>query len=167
MRRGIFKQAIEHLLSALRIHESLNSRQEVARVYGAMGWVYINQKNASVAVSYAQRSLQLMEQINDKAGMGFAHNLLGYINYSTSNYPAALEEYNIALELRNEIKNGAGVGGNTFQHRTGIRKAGAIREGARHTCLKVLAIDEKHMDKDGLVMTYNTLGIVLTKKKAV
>ena len=35
--QGDFKQAIEHLLSALRIHESLNSRQEVARVYGSIG----------------------------------------------------------------------------------------------------------------------------------
>ena len=162
--QGDFKQAIEHLLSALRIHESLNSRQEVARVYGAMGWVYINQKNASVAVSYAQRSLQLMKQINDKAGMGFAHNLLGYINYSTANYPAALEEYNIALQLRNEIKNESTSAATLFNIARVYEKQGIYGKAQDHL-LKVLAVDEKNMDKDGLVMTYNTLGIVLTKKK--
>ncbi|HMG90692.1 MAG TPA: tetratricopeptide repeat protein, partial [Chryseolinea sp.] len=163
--QGNFKQAIEHLLSALRIHESLNSRQEVARVYGTMGWVYINQKNDSMAVSYARRSLQLMKQINDKAGMAFAHNLLGYINYSSSNYRAALDEYNLALELRHEIKLEQASAATLFNIARVYEKQGLYEKAQAHL-LKVLAIDQKHMDRDGLVMTYNTLGGVLTKKKA-
>jgi signal transduction histidine kinase len=163
--QGDFQQALEHLLSALRIHESLNSRQEVARVYGVIGWVYINQKNSSMAISYAQQSLELMKEINDKAGMAFAHNLLGYINYSMSNYQAALEEYNLALGLRNEIKLEQASAATLFNIARVFEKQGLYDKAQAHL-LKVLAIDQKHMDKDGLVMTYNTLGIVLTRKKA-
>ena len=162
--QGDFKQAIEHLLQALRIHESLNNRQEIGRVYGTMGWVYINQKNDSMSISYAQRSLQLMEQIKDKAGIAFAHNLLGYIHYSTSNYPAALRNYDIALQLRNEIKSDRGTAATTFNIARVYEKQG-LYDKARVNLLNVLASDERYMDKDGLVMTYNTLGNVLTKTK--
>jgi signal transduction histidine kinase len=162
--QGDFKQAIDHLLRALRIHESLNNRQEIARVYGTIGWVYVNQKNDSMAVSYAQRSLRLMEQIKDKAGMAFAHNLLGYIHYSRSNYLAALKEYEIALQLRNEIRSDRGTAATTFNIARVYEKQG-LYDMAQANLLKVLASDQKYMDKDGLVMTYNTLGNVLTKKK--
>jgi signal transduction histidine kinase len=162
--QGDFKQAVEHLLRALRIHESLNSRQEIARVYGTLGWVYINQKNDSMAFTYARRSLRHMEDIKDNAGIAFAHNLLGYINYAISKYPEALEEYKIALQLRSAARLEQATAATTFNIARVYERLGRYND-AQENLLKVLAIDQKYMDKDGLVMTYNTLGAVLTKKR--
>jgi signal transduction histidine kinase len=162
--RSDYLKAIDYYLSALRLNEELNSRHEIARIHGYMGWAHNNLKNFSLATEQADMSLQLMRIVKDKAGEAFAFNLLGNIAYQQKDFVKAEVYYDSALQLRQQLDLSILVSNTIFNLARVYEQTGRYDDALKFYQSDLnLATRLKNQRVLGLV--YTNMGKLLTLKK--
>jgi signal transduction histidine kinase len=101
--RSDYLKAIDYYYQALKLHEELNSKHQIALVHGYMGWAHNNLKNFQVAQEQAQLCLMFMRSQKDKAGEAFALNLMGNIASNQEDFVKARNYYDFSLRLRKDL----------------------------------------------------------------
>lgn len=162
--RGDHLKAMDYYFEALRLSEELNSKHEIARIHGYMGWAQISLKNFSLAKEQAQLCFDQMQSINDLGGMAFAYNLIGQLEFSQSNYPAALTNYDSAFRLRQQLKLTFMASNTKFNIARTYEKLGRLDDALRYY-LEDLEVAKELKNYGVLALSYNNIGWLYARKR--
>jgi signal transduction histidine kinase len=162
--RSDYLRAIDYYIESLRLNEELNSRQQIARVYGNMGWSHNSLNNFVQADEQARKSLSMMRQIKDKAGEAFAYNLLGNIAFNRKLYGKAEELYDSALQLRKELQLDEQVSNTMFNLARVYERLGRYDDALRYY-LSDLEVVARLKDQRVLALSYNNIGWLYALKR--
>ncbi len=154
---GDYDRALESFVNALKIDEEIGSRQTAARTHGLMAWVYIRQRNDSIATHFARRNLSLCSQLKDREGMAFAHNVLGYIHYVNFRNDSALYHFEKAYQARSALGLLV-LSANTLFNMARVYARLGNYESANQALQKVLQVERARKNRGGAVGTLNALG---------
>lgn len=162
--RGDYLKAIDYYLNSLRLNEELNSRHEIARVHGYLGWAQHNLKNYEIALEQAELCLSGMRAVHDEAGQAFALNLKGNVYYQKSDYLLAELFYDSALQIRKSLDLNI-LTSNTFFNLARVYE----RLGDYDRALKLYQSDLATVERLGnpriAGLCYNNMGWLFVLKK--
>jgi signal transduction histidine kinase len=161
--RSDFLKAIDYYINSLRLNEELNSRHQIARTHGYMGWAHNNLRNFLQAQEQAQQSLAIMRQIKDKAGEAFALNLLGNIAYNQSQFARAEVLYDSALQLRKELGLDIQVSNTIFNLARVYDRQGRFDEALQYY-RSDMEVARRLRNQRILGLIYNNIGWLYAKK---
>jgi len=100
--RDDYNTALDLVLDALRIYESIGDEQGVAGCLSTIGTIYLNLERFDRAIESYTRALPIAEKIGDRNRVGILHSNLGTIYIGQEHYEDALEEFSKALPILEE-----------------------------------------------------------------
>jgi signal transduction histidine kinase len=162
--QGAYHTAFDYLFNALREFESLNARQDMARVYSQIGWCYNYQENYPQAIENGSKSIAIASVIGDSSSIAQNKNLIGYALLRTGKYQEALTNFEAALVVRKKIKNWWGVSYTLFNMASAYNELGETKK-AFDLLFESLDLNKKIGNKGGIVFTCNELGLLFAKNK--
>jgi class 3 adenylate cyclase len=107
--------AMDYQKRALIIEESLGRKIEMARGYGNIGSIFINQKNYEAAMEYLQKALAINQSIGNKKGVAVNLKNIGEVNLILGHYTEALNFQKQSLAINEEIGNKRGQFNNLLE----------------------------------------------------
>ncbi len=90
---------LKNILIALRINESINRKQAIARCLQSLAKIYVDTGNDSLAVKYTIQALKTFRENHDSNGIADMSNALGIIYIEKGNDSAGLAQFFYALKI--------------------------------------------------------------------
>jgi signal transduction histidine kinase len=162
--RGDHLKAIDYFYESMRLNEELNSRHQIALLYGSIGWAHLNLKNFQIAKEQGLLCLNLMRQIKDQAGEAFALNLLGNISFNEGDFLQANNYYDFSLRLRKELGLSILISNSKFNIARTYEKLGRLDEALAIYLESLKEADELHNFRI-LALCFNNIGALYTSKR--
>jgi adenylate cyclase len=101
--QGEFLASKTHFLQALQIYEELGNTKRLAEIRYAIGWVELNEGNATTSIEHFRLAIELYEIQDDVAGSIGAITGLGHAYRVLDDYPRALSYYHQAADLQDTV----------------------------------------------------------------
>ncbi|MBN2391405.1 MAG: substrate-binding domain-containing protein [Anaerolineae bacterium] len=96
-------EARRHYESALKLALEENLRDEQAKIYNNLGFLYAYNREErgylGIAQSYCEESLRLATELEDERSVGCAYSTMGCVCFMGGELERALENFNLALEI--------------------------------------------------------------------
>ncbi len=96
-------EARRHYESALKLALEENLRDEQAKIYNNLGFLYAynraEQNYLAIAQSYCEESLRLAQALEDERSVGCAYSTMGCVCFMGGELERALENFELALEI--------------------------------------------------------------------
>ena len=162
--QGDYARAMESFFHSLKIDEEIKSLQTAARTHGMVAWVYIRQRQDSLAVRSVRQSMEQCAALGDREGQAFAHNALGYIHYVRHEYDSALVHFGQALEIRQRLQLTV-LAANTLFNISRVYSDLGDQSKASEYLLKVLEVDKERKSKIGVVRTLQALASTAVRQR--
>ncbi|MBN8703512.1 MAG: tetratricopeptide repeat protein [Bacteroidetes bacterium] len=173
-KQGEYPKALEQIFIALKINEEIKYRKGIARSYNCIGLIYFNQQNYQGALENYFKSLQIRKEINDMQGVAGSLNNIGEVYKEQKKFDKALEHYFMALRINEETGNinWASININNIgtiyyakgeMASSGNGEKNAYYNKALDQYFKALEIREKIGDKQGVALSYISIGLVYTR----
>lgn len=102
---GIYHNATEYYLNALRLSESMGNDRQSADIYNSIGTVYMRTGDFPDALEYFERALNIYNATRDTVGSVMAMMNTGVIYQKQDKFPEALDIYFRLLPKTREIKS--------------------------------------------------------------
>lgn len=157
------KKAKEHLEKALKIHEDLDYKPGLSRVYTNLGNItLIVSKDFEKSLELHQKALDISKKAQDLPGMSRALTNIGYVKFRQQKLEEALDTLKEALELAKEASYES-------TQATALSNMGIILfnmkryEEALGKHEEVAKIFEKWGNKKRLAIEHRQMGIILEK----
>ncbi|MCW3105341.1 MAG: hypothetical protein JWO09_3781 [Bacteroidetes bacterium] len=173
--QGNFPEALQNLLNALRIYNTLNNTAGIATTSNSIGNVYTEQQNYTEALKNYSLALKAYEKAGNKSGIASAYSNIGTILILQGNYTKASESISSALEIRREMNDPVGmtvcynnlatiyyVQATAAQDKSTKQKN---LDKALETYLTALTISEKADDKAANISSYTGIGNIYIAQK--
>jgi len=107
--KGEYKEAINHLKTALERWESIGDIEGESSSLNYLGVVYLNKGDLDKALEYYEKSLELRRKVDDKKDISTSLNNLGTIYSKKGDVKKALNYYQRSHEIREEIGDKRGI----------------------------------------------------------
>ena len=152
-----YPKAMAYFLEALKIAETIKSKQNVERCYMNIGNIYFAQINYAKALAYYEKALKIAEEINDKEKKSDCYTNIGNVYIEQTDYDKALAYHLKSLTICREMNDRYGVGfcyGNialVYNHQLNYAKA-------LENYLNSLTIFKEFKDKSGVAYCYTSIG---------
>jgi ABC-type sugar transport system substrate-binding protein/tetratricopeptide (TPR) repeat protein len=96
-------EARQHYESALKLALEENLRDEQAKIYNNLGFLYAYNREErgylGIAQSYCEESLRLAAELEDERSVGCAYSTMGCVCFMGGELERALENFELALEI--------------------------------------------------------------------
>ena len=131
----------------------------IAESYNNVGYVYMNQGDATNALKYYHKSLKTREDQGAKDGIANTLNNMGMVYFSQGDVPKSLEYIHKALKMREEIGDKGGIA-------YSLNNIGYIYDNqgepdkALEYYFKSLKIQEETGDQQGTALCLNNIGTI-------
>ncbi|MDR1675594.1 MAG: histidine kinase [Tannerella sp.] len=96
---GKLQEAIDCYLKALKIAESIDSKQEMQKLYGNIGSAYFTMENDRQAEIYFTKGEQTCRELNDPLEMCYHLLGLSHVHLRQKNYEKAMEQAEAAYHI--------------------------------------------------------------------
>jgi signal transduction histidine kinase len=144
---------------ALVLAQNLNFKKGIAKSYGNIGNIYMQQGNYSDALKNHFASLNIVKEINYKKGIASSYNSIGIVYMNQGNYLEALKSHYASLKLMEEIKDKKGIA-ISYNEIGGIySEQGNYPEALKNHFIS-LKIKEELKDKKSIAFSYLNIGNV-------
>jgi tetratricopeptide (TPR) repeat protein len=157
------KRAKEHLEKALKLHEDLNYKPGISRVYTNLGnLTLLLSKDFEKSLELHQKALDISKKARDIPGRSRALTNIGYVKFRQQKLEEALDTLNEALELATKA-------GYENTQATALSNMGIILfnmkryEEALEKHMEVAKIFEKWGNKKRLAVEHRQMGLILEK----
>jgi signal transduction histidine kinase/Tfp pilus assembly protein PilF len=162
--QGDYQNALDFFYRSLKIDESAEHRQEVARTYILMGWVHAEQRDAAKAYMRAGGARKIFRAIGDQAGLAQFYTLRGYITRHDGHLTEALHDYDSALAILARV-NLPVLEGTVYDHKAQILLEQGDYVGAIRCETQVYTLADKYNDHAGLTWYYNTMARIMVAQQ--
>jgi tetratricopeptide (TPR) repeat protein len=107
--QGIFNQAIEEFIKAMRYFKQAGNEKGLAEIYQDLGLAYHYSKKPEVALENYKKSLDIFQKIKDEKGIAGTLSYIGHIFEKKADYHTALDHQQKALDIYQKINDKAGI----------------------------------------------------------
>ncbi|MBL4657638.1 MAG: tetratricopeptide repeat protein [Flavobacteriales bacterium] len=147
-----------------RIANELHLNNEVANIYGNLGYIYMNKGEYKLALEYVIKASKLYMELNDQDGYGNSLTQTGRIYREMGDYELALEFHRKASDIfeKSDDKTGMGL---SYDNVGGIYREQGNYESALSFHLKAAKVKEESGDKRGVGYSYDKIGRIYKDQK--
>lgn len=161
--RQEFDRAEEYYLKALKLHESIHSKEGMARDSGNLGSLYLTHGRLEKAEEYLQNALELNESLGNNQGMALNFGNLGFLYQSRKDFTKAEENFQKALKLVEGMSNKNDMA--IYYNALGIIYMTRGELGKAEEYLqKALRTNESLDNKQNMAIIQANFGFLYTKK---
>ena len=162
---GEYDGALENLLKAESLNQTINNRKLAAEINLDLGYVSYYQKNPDKAMQYAELAKKQFREIGLKRHEATTNNLLGLIELYNKNYDASESYFDLGLDSYRKLNYKKGMASVLFNKSLIYQLQGKLDEVMKIQ-LASLAIEEEVGNIPGIIISYNSLGeLFLLMKK--
>lgn len=115
-RKGLYAEALNTGLKALKLTDSYEYAPQVLEVYKTIGDIYSDLAQYDLALRYYFLALEIAEKYKIRWSTAQLYAQIGWVNKQQSNFDLALQYVNRSLELRQQIGDKHGVS-NAYNYR--------------------------------------------------
>ncbi|MBS7268968.1 MAG: tetratricopeptide repeat protein [Candidatus Freyarchaeota archaeon] len=162
--QGKLKQAKEHLERALKLHEDLDYKPGISRVYTNLGNInLLTSKDFEKSLELHQKALNIAREAEDLEGEARALTNIGYVQFRQQKLDEALDTLNEALKIANKAKD-------DYIRAVALSNIGIILfnmkryDEALEKHKEVAEIFEKWGNKKRLAIEHRQIGLILEKQ---
>ena len=95
-----FETAIKNAVSALKIGETTNDKENLGFSYLYLGYIYESLGENKEVLGYYQKSLALRKELGNNYNLGFSYTYLGNYYNTLKNYDSSIYYHSLALQAR-------------------------------------------------------------------
>lgn len=161
---GEYDGAVEHLLQAQSLNETLNNRKLQGQIEYTLGFVYYEQKNNQNAKETALLAVDQFQELGIKRWEAKTKNLLGLIELAFGNYAESINYFNEGMKTYEELDDKKGIASILFNKSSIYLEQGDISR-VIDIQLEALSLDQEAGNTRGVIVSYNELGLLLTEAK--
>ncbi len=109
LNQGIYQEALNQLLIASQIFQSIGDYSKLAGNLNQQGLVYVKIKQPDLAMKSFEAALKLYQQAGDSLGVAFSYGCIGRIYEKRADYPQAIAFQEKALFLYQSKSDSLGM----------------------------------------------------------
>ncbi|HXC04551.1 MAG TPA: tetratricopeptide repeat protein, partial [Bacteroidia bacterium] len=172
-------KALEYYVRALKMDEELGNKSEVARIRLNMAFLWLDNKQRSLALHYAEEALALDNELHNNHALPFCYRALGMIKESEGDsagemtnrrsqghgfYAEARKDYQQSLEISRSTGERSNIAA-SYASMANLDMKLNNQTGAEKLMRQSITIFDSIGELDKLRLNYQALSMILEKEK--
>jgi tetratricopeptide (TPR) repeat protein len=104
-RQGNYPEAIENLISALRIEERSGNKKAISGCYNNIGNVYDSQEKYDESLKYYLKSLKIRQELKDSNLIAMSYHNIGLVYINQKKPDQAIEHFKLTFDLAKKAQD--------------------------------------------------------------